>query len=79
MTSAFISSSVTSLFSITFSLCCAMFELIIFEILDVLTPSSRRFHWKLCLYVTLVDLILVLPFFISYFVVNNVRIIQEYK
>ena len=56
-----------------------MFELIIFEILDVLTPSSRRFHWKLCLYVTLVDLILVLPFFISYFVVNNVRIIQEYK
>jgi len=71
--------SVTSLFSITFSLCCAMFELIIFEILDVLTPSSRRFHWQLFLYVTLVDLILVLPFFISFFIVNNVRIIQEYK
>jgi len=71
--------SVTTLFSVTFSLCCVMFELIIFEILDVLTEASRRFHWKLALYVTLVDLILVLPFFISYFIVNNVRIIKDYK
>ncbi|KAG7256346.1 hypothetical protein CRUP_026624 [Coryphaenoides rupestris] len=57
-------------FSITFAFSCTMFELIIFEILGAL--SSRYFHWKLNLYVILLVLIFVVPFYIGYFVVSNI-------
>ena len=59
------------IFSITFSLSCAMFELIIFEILGLLEPSSRYFHWNLGIYSLLVVVILVIPFYIGYFIVLN--------
>ena len=58
-------------FSLTFSLSCAMFELIIFEILGVLDPISRLFHWKLGLYFILFLLVFVLPFTISYLIVKT--------
>ena len=58
-------------FSITFSLSCVMFELIIFEILGILDPSSRYFHWNVGIYSMLVVLILVIPFYIGYFLVLN--------
>ena len=35
--------------------------------------SSRYFHWKLQLYVTLFVLIVLLPAYIAFFVLSNVR------
>jgi len=35
---------------------------------------SRYFHWKLNLYVILLVLIFVVPFYIGYFVVSNIRL-----
>lgn len=58
-------------FSITFALSCTMFELVTFEILDVLDSHSRRFYWQIILFVTLVDVIVVLPYLISYYVTAN--------
>lgn len=39
-----------------------------------LCHSSRYFHWKLNLYVILLVLIFVVPFYIGYFVVSNIRL-----
>ncbi|XP_055492618.1 Golgi pH regulator isoform X1 [Leucoraja erinacea] len=64
-------------FSVMFAFSCTMFELIIFEILGLLNSSSRYFHWKLNLYVTLVALIFIVPFYIGYFVVSNIRLLQR--
>ncbi|XP_069746575.1 Golgi pH regulator isoform X3 [Narcine bancroftii] len=64
-------------FSVMFAFSCTMFELIIFEILGLLNSSSRYFHWKLNLYVTLVALIFIIPFYIGYFVVSNIRLLQQ--
>ncbi|XDV30838.1 hypothetical protein PO909_033675 [Leuciscus waleckii] len=61
-------------FSVTFAFSCTMFELIIFEILGALSSTSRYFHWKLNLYVILLVLIFVVPFYIGYFVVSNIRL-----
>jgi hypothetical protein len=66
-------------FSITFALSCTMFELIIFEIIGVLDSSSRYFHWKLHLYAMLFTEILVLPFYIAYFLVANIRFLPQRK
>uniref|UniRef100_A0A665U7S3 Golgi pH regulator n=1 Tax=Echeneis naucrates TaxID=173247 RepID=A0A665U7S3_ECHNA len=66
-------------FSITFAFSCTMFELIIFEILGALSSSSRYFHWKLNLYVILLVLIFVVPFYIGYFVVSNIRLLQRQR
>ncbi|XP_054717798.1 Golgi pH regulator-like [Uloborus diversus] len=65
------------MFSITFSLSCTMFELIIFEILGVLDSSSRYVHWKLGLYAILFMLIVVLPFYIGYFILSNITFVQK--
>ncbi|XP_062517498.1 Golgi pH regulator-like [Corticium candelabrum] len=62
-------------FSVTFSLSCSMFELIIFEIVGVLDLSSRFFHWKLGLYLTLFTLIVLLPLYISYLLVGSSRFV----
>ncbi|KAK0390308.1 hypothetical protein QR680_019294 [Steinernema hermaphroditum] len=53
------------IFSFTFSLSCIMFELIIFEIKDILQSSSRLFFWQLTLRVMLVVLIVVIPAYLS--------------
>uniref|UniRef100_A0A6Q2Y0S7 Golgi pH regulator conserved domain-containing protein n=1 Tax=Esox lucius TaxID=8010 RepID=A0A6Q2Y0S7_ESOLU len=66
-------------FSITFAFSCTMFELIIFEILGALETSSRYFHWKFNLYVILLVLIFVVPFYIGYYTVSNIRLLQRQK
>ncbi|XP_064650779.1 Golgi pH regulator-like [Lineus longissimus] len=68
---------VVLVFSVTFALSCTMFELIIFEIVGVLDPSSRFFHWKLGLYAMLFTVIVVLPFYIAYFIVENIRFVPR--
>lgn len=62
------------LFSVTLSLSCSMFELIIFEILGVLNANSRFFYWKITIYIMLIMLIFILPSCISYFIVSNSRL-----
>ncbi|KAJ7401117.1 Golgi pH regulator [Pitangus sulphuratus] len=67
------------IFSVTFAFSCTMFELIIFEILGVLNSSSRYFHWKLNLCVILLILVFMVPFYIGYFVVSNIRLLHRQK
>lgn len=69
--------TVQLLFSATFSLSCTMFELIIFEILGFLDSGSRYFHWKLGLYLMLCNVIVLLPFYIAYYIVSNIRFVKR--
>ncbi|XP_042710203.2 Golgi pH regulator B isoform X2 [Chrysemys picta bellii] len=66
-------------FSVTFAFSCTMFELIIFEILGVLNSSSRYFHWKLNLCVILLVLVFMVPFYIGYFIVSNIRLLHRQR
>lgn len=66
------------IFSVTFSLSCTMFELIILEILAVLEPSSRYFHWQLNLYSMLLMVVVVIPFYIGYFILSNIGRVAEH-
>lgn len=62
---------VQALFIITLSFSCSMFELIIFEILGVLNPDRRYLYWKFTIFIMLLMLIVILPIFISYFIMSN--------
>ncbi|CAH1954907.1 unnamed protein product [Acanthoscelides obtectus] len=64
------------IFSITLTLSCTMFELIIFEILEVLDSSSRYFYWYLMLYLLLFVVIVLNPFYIGYYCISNVRYVK---
>ncbi|KAF7389188.1 hypothetical protein HZH66_010325 [Vespula vulgaris] len=64
------------IFSTTFSLSCTMFELIIFEIIRVLDSSSRYFHWNVGLYMLLFMVIVLIPFYIAYFIISNIRFVR---
>eukprot|EP00833_Pecoramyces_ruminatium_P015942 jgi/Orpsp1_1/1189974/evm.model.d7180000075868.1 len=57
---------VRMLFSLVFAGSCSLFELVIFEIADVLSLSSRRFYWKLFIYLMLVLESTIIPFYQSY-------------
>ncbi|XP_041373154.1 Golgi pH regulator-like [Gigantopelta aegis] len=70
-------SVVQLVFSVTFSLSCTMFELIIFEILGIMDSSSRYFHWKFGLYAIFFVLIGLLPFYIAYFIIGNIRLVPQ--
>ncbi|XP_044728648.1 Golgi pH regulator [Chrysoperla carnea] len=65
------------IFSITLALSCTMFELIIFEIVGFMDTSSRYFHWNLGLYLLLFMVIALIPFYIAYFCINNIRNIKK--
>ena len=52
---------VAGVFCFTFSLSCSMFQLIIFEILGVLSAEARWLVWKLDIYCMLLLLVFVLP------------------
>ncbi|XP_007459431.1 PREDICTED: Golgi pH regulator-like isoform X4 [Lipotes vexillifer] len=67
------------IFSVTFAFSCTMFELIIFEILGVLNSSSRYFHWKMNLCVILLILVFMVPFYIGYFIVSNIRLLHKQR
>ncbi|XP_028358275.1 Golgi pH regulator isoform X4 [Phyllostomus hastatus] len=67
------------IFSVTFAFSCTMFELIIFEILGVLNSSSRYFHWKMNLCIILLILVFMVPFYIGYFIVSNIRLLHKQR
>ncbi|CAL8143720.1 unnamed protein product [Orchesella dallaii] len=62
------------IFSITFALSCTLFELIIFEILGYLDSDSRYLHWFIALYCILFMTIGLIPFYIGYNVISNLRL-----
>ncbi|KAJ8922298.1 hypothetical protein NQ315_004240 [Exocentrus adspersus] len=64
------------IFSITLTLSCTMFELIIFEILGLLESSSRYFYWCLMLYLLLFVVIVLNPFYIGYYCISNIRYVR---
>ena len=64
------------LFSITFTVSCSMFELIIFEIADILDRSTRWATWKFDLYMMCLLLILLIPIAACRLIVS--RISQSY-
>ncbi|CAJ0935253.1 unnamed protein product, partial [Mesorhabditis belari] len=63
--------NVQLLFAATFALSCTLFELIIFEIVDVLESDSRMFHWQFNLNLILVILIVVIPVYMPYCYLNS--------
>lgn len=69
--------TVQLIFSITFALSCIMFELIIFEILGVLDAGFRFVCWNVVLYIMLVFVIVIIPFYIGYFVLSNLRFVRK--
>lgn len=60
------------IFSITLTLSCTMFELIILEILGWLDSTSRYFYWHLMLYLLLFVVIVLNPFYMAYDCMSNI-------
>ncbi|CAI2355907.1 unnamed protein product [Caenorhabditis sp. 36 PRJEB53466] len=64
------------IFSFTFSLSCSLFELIIFEIADVLDPTSRQKCWTYCLSTILFTLVVIIPLYMAYLLIQTVNFIR---
>ena len=64
--------TVQIMFSITFSLSCTLFELIIFEILNTFDEYSKLFFWRTALMLMIWFLIFFLPFLMCYLLAKNV-------
>jgi len=64
------------IFCINFTLSCTMFELIIFEIADILDIGSRYFHWYIAIYSMLFMVIVLTPFYIFYFILSTSRMVS---
>lgn len=64
------------IFCITLALSCTMFELIIFEILGWLNSSSRYFYWSLTLYLLVVMVVVLNPFYIFYCSISNITFVK---
>ncbi|RKP07819.1 Abscisic acid G-protein coupled receptor-domain-containing protein [Thamnocephalis sphaerospora] len=62
---------VQAIFSLTFSLSCGLFQLVIFEITGALTQNSRWLLWKINLGVLLVLVVCVIPFYELYILLGN--------
>jgi len=63
--------AVQFLFSLVMSTSFAMFLLVIFEILDILKPSTRYYCWLINLYMEIVILVVVNPGYFYYLVLSN--------
>ncbi|CAF1252130.1 unnamed protein product [Adineta steineri] len=66
-------------FALIFTLSCMMFELIIFEILALLKPTSRYLYWHIVLYSMLFLLVFLIPFYIAYLLLNTVKIVRDFR
>ncbi|KAL1923893.1 uncharacterized protein VTP21DRAFT_6928 [Calcarisporiella thermophila] len=60
-------------FALTFSCSCTLFELIIMEILNILSIGARWFHWKLALSVLLFHVIILIPFYQCYLFLSQAQ------
>ncbi|KAI4472118.1 g-protein coupled receptor 89-related [Holotrichia oblita] len=64
------------IFSITLTLSCTMYELIIFEIIDWLDSSSRYLFWSIILYLLLFVVIILNPLYIFHCSVSNIPFVK---
>ncbi|CAG9807208.1 unnamed protein product [Chironomus riparius] len=71
--------SVQLIFSFTFALSLTLFELIIFEIMDILQQSSRLFYWRMSLVSILIMVVAVIPYYIAHSLISNLRLFQRYS
>lgn len=71
--------SVQLIFSFTFALSLTLFELIIFEIMDILQQSSRLFYWRMSLVSILIMVVAVIPYYIAHSLISNLRHFQRYS
>lgn len=69
-------SLVQVIFCINFTLSCTMFELIIFEIADILDVGSRYFHWYIAIYFMLFVVIVLTPFYLIYCILSTSRLVS---
>jgi len=65
------------IFSTTLALSMTMFELIIFEIAGLLESSSRYLHWRIGLTLLLFLVIALIPYYIAYQCISNLRIVPK--
>jgi hypothetical protein len=68
--------AVQLIFCINFSLSCTMFELIIFEICDILDIGSRYFWWYFAIYSMLFMVVVLTPFYIIFSVLSTSRLVS---
>ncbi|OUM66495.1 hypothetical protein PIROE2DRAFT_6217 [Piromyces sp. E2] len=62
------------LFSLVFAGSCSLFELVIFEITDILSLSARRLYWKLFIYFMLALVSIIIPLYQSYSLSSFIKI-----
>jgi hypothetical protein len=65
---------VVVVFAATLALACVMFELICFEILDLLSPGARWWAWKCDVYLTLLLLLVVIPLYVARITLRSLRL-----
>ncbi|CAI5446047.1 unnamed protein product [Caenorhabditis angaria] len=68
--------TVQVIFSLTFAFSCSLFELIIFEIADVMAPLSRTRCWTFCLSLILITLVVVIPIYMAFLAVRGISFIK---
>lgn len=71
--------TVQILFSITFSLSCTLFELIIFEILDFLNSYTKQIFWSISLLCITLILIVILPMYFAYLLSTLIPFVSKAK
>lgn len=64
-------------FSVTLTLSCALYELIIFEMVDWLNSNSRYLFWAIILYLLLFMLIVLNPLYIFYCITSNTSFVRN--
>lgn len=68
--------TVQLIFSITFALSLTLFELIIFEIIGFMTSTSRYFYWRVSLVAILIMVVLIIPYYIVFSLISNIRFVS---